>query len=169
MLYRVREGGAVLTQGQVRGLYPNTSFPAVWDQSVCNFIGIDPILASPQPTPSLLETVFKEGVEQDSLGNWVEKWALRPLFSDQMSEDGTAVVKTREEQEQEFLAKRDADQWVIIRSDRNRRLTATDWTQVDDAPMSNIQKAAWASYRQALRDITTQSDPFATTWPEEPN
>lgn len=165
MLYRVRESGAVLTQGQVRGLHPNTSFPAVWDQSVCDFIGIDPILASPQPTPSLLETVFADGVEQDSLGNWVEKWSLRPLFSDEMSEDGTTIIKTKEEQEQEFLAKRDADQWKVVREQRNKKLAECDWTQVADAPVNALQ---WAIYRQALRDVTLQTDPFNVTWPVSP-
>lgn len=166
MLYRVRESGAVLTQGQVRGLHPNTSFPAVWDQAVCDFIGIDPILSSPQPTPGLLEAVFADGVEQDALGNWVEKWSVRPMFSDYTDKEG--VLHTREEQEQEYLTRRNNDQWAIIRADRNKRLAESDWTQVDDAPLSNVEKAAWATYRQALRDITLQPDPFNIVWPEKP-
>jgi hypothetical protein len=36
-------------------------------------------------------------------------------------------------------------------------LKDTDWTQVADSP---VDKTAWATYRQALRDITTQADPF---------
>lgn len=166
MLYRVRESGMVLTQGQVRGLYPNTSFPAVWDTAVCDSIGVDPILASPQPAPSLLETVFADGVEQDSLGNWVEKWSLRPLFSDLMTEDGTAIVTTKEEREQAFLAKRTEDQWKVIREQRNKKLSECDWTQVLDAP---VDQAVWATYRQALRDITLQSDPLDITWPASPD
>lgn len=43
---------------------------------------------------------------------------------------------------------------------------AFDWTQVADAP---VDKAAWATYRQALRDITSQvSFPDSITWPTEP-
>lgn len=42
-----------------------------------------------------------------------------------------------------------------IREDRNYRLTSTDWTQVADAPLTAEQLAEVASYRQALRDITT--------------
>jgi hypothetical protein len=38
----------------------------------------------------------------------------------------------------------------------------SDWTQVADAP---VDKAVWATYRQALRDITTQTDPFNIVWP----
>jgi hypothetical protein len=37
-----------------------------------------------------------------------------------------------------------------------------DWTQLADSP---VNKTAWAAYRQALRDITAQSDPFNIEWP----
>ena len=43
--------------------------------------------------------------------------------------------------------------WTQIRLWRNAQLTASDWTQVADAP---IDKAAWATYRQALRDLPGQ-------------
>jgi hypothetical protein len=43
-------------------------------------------------------------------------------------------------------------------------LKDTDWTQVADAPVDNL---TWAIYRQELRDITTQADPFKITWPKE--
>ena len=42
-----------------------------------------------------------------------------------------------------------------IRSLRNKLLTSTDWTQVADAPLTAEQLAEVASYRQALRDLTT--------------
>jgi hypothetical protein len=54
-------------------------------------------------------------------------------------------------------------QWLIIRAERNRLLVASDWTQVADAP---VDAAAWATYRQALRDITTQANPFNIVWPD---
>ena len=41
----------------------------------------------------------------------------------------------------------------IIRIERDKRLLSCDWTQLTDAP-STIDKAAWATYRQALRDLT---------------
>jgi len=53
------------------------------------------------------------------------------------------------------------------RSKRNTLLAASDWTQVADAP---VDQAAWATYRQALRDITSQEGfPEAITWPVAPN
>lgn len=50
-----------------------------------------------------------------------------------------------------------------VRLERNLKLTASDWTQVADAP---VDKNAWATYRQALRDITTQDGfPYNIVWP----
>lgn len=57
-------------------------------------------------------------------------------------------------------------QWAIVRAERNSKLAASDWTQLADAP---VDAAEWAVYRQALRDITTQPDPFAIVWPEMPS
>lgn len=53
-----------------------------------------------------------------------------------------------------------------IRTERNAKLTQSDWTQVADAP---VDKAAWATYRQALRDIPSQAGfPNEVVWPVEP-
>lgn len=60
------------------------------------------------------------------------------------------------------------EQWVIIRGMRNGKLTACDWTQLADVPLTDAQKTAWETYRQALRDITTQPDPFNINWPVPP-
>lgn len=52
------------------------------------------------------------------------------------------------------------------RAKRNALLAASDWTQVADSP---VDQAAWAVYRQALRDITSQSGfPLKITWPAQP-
>jgi hypothetical protein len=58
-------------------------------------------------------------------------------------------------------------EWPIVRDKRNRLLLASDWTQLPDVPIAT--KEAWAAYRQALRDVTLQPDPFAITWPVAPN
>lgn len=57
-------------------------------------------------------------------------------------------------------------QWEVIRMKRNQLLQATDWTQLADIPQET--KTLWEPYRQALRDITSQSDPFNITWPVPP-
>ena len=52
------------------------------------------------------------------------------------------------------------------REKRNLLLAKSDWTQVADAP---VDQAAWAGYRQALRDIPAQAGfPNEVTWPTEP-
>ena len=53
-----------------------------------------------------------------------------------------------------------------VRAERTAKLAATDWTQITD---STADKAAWATYRQALRDITAQAGfPWTITWPDAP-
>ena len=53
-----------------------------------------------------------------------------------------------------------------VRAYRNKKLTDSDWTQVADAV---VDKAAWAAYRQQLRDITTQAGfPWDVQWPAQP-
>ena len=53
-----------------------------------------------------------------------------------------------------------------IRAQRNALLAASDWTQVIDAP---VDQAAWATYRQALRDISAQAGfPQTVVWPTQP-
>jgi hypothetical protein len=50
---------------------------------------------------------------------------------------------------------------------RNALLANSDWTQLADVPLSAEKKAQWATYRQALRDITDQSGfPDQINWPE---
>lgn len=57
---------------------------------------------------------------------------------------------------------------TAVRAERERRLAASDWTQLPDIP--DVQKAAWASYRQALRDITEQPGfPVDVRWPDKPS
>jgi len=59
--------------------------------------------------------------------------------------------------------------WQAIREDRNNMLFQTDWTQLEDSPLSNEQKDSYKVYRQSLRDITNQEDPFNIIWPNPPN
>lgn len=53
-----------------------------------------------------------------------------------------------------------------VRNERNLRLAYTDWTQLPDAPLTAEQKAAYAEYRQALRDVPAQDGfPENVAWP----
>jgi hypothetical protein len=78
---------------------------------------------------------------------WTQNWVVTTLTSDQQ-----ATLTTNEV--------------VKIRQQRNAKLTACDWTQIADAP---VDKTAWSTYRQALRDLTKESGfPWTITWPTEP-
>jgi hypothetical protein len=57
-------------------------------------------------------------------------------------------------------------EWPLVRQKRNALLTKSDWTQLPDVPIDT--KEAWATYRQALRDVTDQPDPFNIVWPVAP-
>jgi len=78
--------------------------------------------------------------------------------------DGMCCLVAVEPLTADELKARVDTQWAVIRSQRNQMLKDTDWTQVADAPVDNL---TWAVYRQALRDITKQVDPFNITWPKE--
>ena len=60
------------------------------------------------------------------------------------------------------------DEWLVerMRLHRDRLLAESDWTQLPDAP---VDKAAWATYRQALRDFPATWTPGPTvTFPDKP-
>jgi uncharacterized phage-associated protein len=56
--------------------------------------------------------------------------------------------------------------WEEIREFRNQLLLECDWTQLADIPTE--LKTVWQTYRQQLRDVTTQSNPFSIVWPTKP-
>ena len=58
-------------------------------------------------------------------------------------------------------------QWPVVRRQRDTLLAQSDWTQLPDVPLET--KETWATYRQALRDVTLQPDPFNVVWPVTPD
>jgi len=59
-------------------------------------------------------------------------------------------------------------QWKIVRAMRDQKLQESDWTQFPDVPITAEKRAEWIAYRQELRDVPNQSDPFDVTWPTVP-
>jgi len=55
-------------------------------------------------------------------------------------------------------------QWITIRTKRLKLLQETDYMGNSDYPNTN----EWREYRQSLRDITEQSNPFNIIWPNKP-
>lgn len=73
------------------------------------------------------------------------------------------VDKTQEDIDREIQA-----QWANIRATRDAKLKESDWTQLPDVPLTEEKKVEWVTYRQALRDVTNQPDPFEIVWPTQP-
>lgn len=68
-----------------------------------------------------------------------------------------------------LVAAINAQAWELVRAERDRRIAATDYTQMPDSPLSTEQRQAFADYRQALRDIPQDhASPDAVAWPEPP-
>lgn len=163
-MYRVRSDGSLKTQGEIRQENRNTSFPKTWTPELVDSLGLDPVFDTPQPSVTRYQTAYKDGVELDAKGNWVWKWAIGPVFSDTTDQEGN--VTTAAEHEAAHIARIDGGQATAMRAQRDKLLAETDWTQVADAP---VDQAAWATYRQALRDVPAQAGfPWDVTWPTKP-
>ena len=68
----------------------------------------------------------------------------------------------------EEINQRIEEKWYEVRIQRNNLLSESDWTQIQDCPITGSLLDDWKSYRQNLRDITSQSDPFNINWPVQP-
>ncbi len=159
------ETGEIKTQGEWRSENRNVSLPRVWDAGTLEFLGLTPVLAAPKPDCTDLEQVVSNGVTTDANGNTVEAWSVVDKFSDTTDEDG--VTTTKAEHEAAYTAKVVADKEAAVRKTRNEKLAETDWTGMSDVTMA----ADMATYRQALRDITTHAnfpDLEEADWPEAP-
>ncbi len=88
-----------------------------------------------------------------------------------LTKNGNVPFTSEEEadwdaKEAEYAAGADDRAAAEIRKERDSKLTESDWTQVVDAP---VDQAAWATYRQALRDIPNQAGfPNEVNWPTKP-
>lgn len=159
------ETGEIKTQGEWRSENRNVSLPRVWDAGTLEFLGLTPVLAAPKPDCTDLEQVVSNGVTTDANGNTVEAWSVVDKFADTTDEDG--VTTTKAEHEAAYTAKVVADKEAAVRKTRNEKLAETDWTGMSDVTMA----ADMATYRQALRDITTHTnfpDLEEADWPEAP-
>jgi hypothetical protein len=164
--YRDRTTGEIKSQGQLRKENPNMSMPKVWNSFTFDALNVDPVLRSPKPTEGVgaYQTVRRNGVVQDSLGNWVEAWEIADMFSD-TTEDG--VTTTKAEHEATHQARLDSEAAERNRTHRDSLIAETDWWASSDLTMTAEQTA----YRQALRDITTHANwPHLSEddWPTKP-
>ena len=133
---------AKYTLGQLRRDNPQTSFPKIIPNE---------LLASYDVYPYVIQGVEVDPVSQNAVeGQFVqvdEQWTL------------TMVAENKPQAE---VAQR-------VRSMRDQFLIDSDWTQMPDIPLDGSTQASWATYRTALRDISTQEGfPTNVTWPTAP-
>lgn len=85
-----------------------------------------------------------------------------------VEDDAVVEYQTRRQKTQDELDNEIKAAWDDIRTRRTILLLDSDWTQLSDSPLSVELKEQWMIYRQELRDITNQSNPFDVVWPIEP-
>jgi len=149
--YRNRNSGEVMTMGQIRKLFSNVSLPKVWNQSVFDSLGIDPVLITPKPETTGYTTAVRDGATQDANGNWVQAWKIVDMFADYTDDEG--VVHTKAEQEAAYQAKLDAEAKASAIAQINQtfeeEIAVIKSGYTEDEIKSWLQQAAEAAAYQA--------------------
>lgn len=151
-MFALIENGAVkqypYSLNEIKRANLNTSFPStISDETMAEYGALRVFFAT---QPQLTET---QVLEQDS-----------PVFSNE-DQRWTQVWRVRDMTAEEVQQRNDGKA-LEVRTARNDLLKDCDWTQLAD---STADKVSWATYRQALRDITAQVGfPFNIVWPIEP-
>lgn len=124
---------------------PNISFPKKINEETAAELNCFPVVSTEQPATDYTVNLQRTAVNEN--GQWVEQWFTTPATSEEIEQ-------------------RTSNQERLVRSQRNRILVATDWTQTSDSPAN---QAAWSAYRKDLREITKQPGfPFDISWPVAP-
>jgi len=130
---------------QLRAAFPNVSLPS--ELTDTSLIEWDMYVVTPNPMPTDYTKNITEGTPVLTDGVYYQNW-----------------IQTNASQSE--IDYRLENQWFIIRETRNELLAECDWTQLADIPSET--KVIWSEYRQSLRDITSQTNPFSITWPVKP-
>lgn len=129
----------------LREEYPNISFPSEPSEQMIIEWDMYEVRNTPKPTDYTKNIIEGTPILVDDVyyQNWVQSDA------------------TQSEIDLRLSAK-----WEEVKLIRNEMLQECDWTQLSDIPIET--KELWQPYRQSLRDITTQSNPFNIVWPDKP-
>jgi hypothetical protein len=151
-----------LSEEDIKRENPTTSYPFPFNPGE-KYSVVFPV-PSPTVSDAFSETVIEGPPFLTSKGHYEQTWQIVSKYSEYVSSDG--VVVTVAEQVEQEKQKRTEELSKNARQKRKQLLLESDWTQVADAP---VDKLAWATYRQQLRDITLQEGfPLSITWPEAP-
>ena len=122
--------------GQLRRDNPTISFPRQVSNEILAEYGIYSVTVENEPSyNSRTHKVSLSDTPSGSGNTWSLQW--------------TTTAKTTEEV-QEY----DDELALSHRGKRNQLLADSDWTQMNDSPLTNEVKTAWATYRQELRDLS---------------
>jgi len=129
---------------------PNISFPTIISDSLLESFNIYQV------------EMKNSGYDSDDTKDVTE---VTPTLS------GSIYIQTYtiSDADTETINKRREIKWSEVRSGRDSLLSESDWTQFNDSPISGSTLTDWQTYRQSLRDITNQSDPYDITWPSIPS
>ena len=145
MKIAIIQNGAVVSVGEHRDLFPNTSFAG--DIPANDWLTENSCMPVIDVKPFNVRLEKLEVVEPYIEGNSVFTVSVQQQTQDELITSAEAKAS-------------------MTRAERNKKLSATDWTQINDAP---VDKSAWAAYRQSLRDVPSQAGfPWDVTWPVEP-
>ncbi|MBV1919003.1 MAG: phage tail assembly chaperone [Sphingomonadaceae bacterium] len=122
---------------------------------------------SPVPPAEVLAALSIHKVKKPQRPDlaWDEDGALGPIEWDGAKATRSWTVTKVKEAAQNA---RKAERLDQVRRGIALRVLASDWTQVDDSGLTAGQKAAWATWRAALRALYTAVDPFSVDWPNPP-
>jgi hypothetical protein len=130
------------TISQLKKDNPNVSLPANLTENMLAEFNVFPVQSKEQPAVDFLTEKLDQASPQLINGKWVEVWMVNRLPTD--------VAE------------------LNVRTQRNRLLRESDWTQGKD--ISENTSNAWAIYRQELRDLPLQGGfPYSVQWPVAPD
>ena len=147
MKYRKRTDGSLVTKSQLIAENTNTSLPKVWTSVTLEFLGVDPVLASPKPDVGDYEVAVGDGAVKTEEGNWVDAWKVQPVFPEYTNDDG--VVVTEEEQIAAYEAQKAAERRSKMEcTPRQARLALAsaglyEAVQTSVAAVSNEARIEW--------------------------
>jgi len=158
MQIRIRATGQVLLQHEWEKWVAQTyakSLSGITEEVVNRFES-DIVFEGPQASGgTVYQYSQRDGVEELE-GKWYTKYILGPVFT-----GDTAAAD-----EAEYKARKDAEQATNVRNSRTEMLKNCDWTQIAD---STADKAAWSTYRTALRNVQAQAGfPWTIIWSDSP-
>ena len=162
MFVAIVNDGVIADTGKLKDIFPNTSFPAAGPNDEWMTENNVQLVINSKSYDSATQKL--EVVDPYLDGGTVYDVNVVDLSADEISAN-TSAANSRAEKS--------------VRDQRNRLLAESDWTVLQDSPLTDAQVAEWVIYRQALRDITShanfpnlnsgdQFDGTGSDWPAKP-